>query len=392
MSVSRSTQSRINGAKSRGPKTAAGKARSALNALKHGRYGTNAIVLSNEDPAAFEDLVAAFVAVVRPLNTVEYNLARQLAGIDWRLTRVTAVESRIIDHELDLQVPSLEATGVTVADLTRLALAVQGVIDRSRLPDFLARRQTQLIRDRQTTLRTLHQLRQRRNQAAPADEIIPPTPLDPEASIPPNTPPPAPPVTPTPWEALIDTGWMTPGGVSSQPPNIARQASNQEARDEVSPLGSLPSGALPVARNQPGTNPTCRPKTPAPAPRLQARVQPMSCATTPARRTLPLRRALTPGNLGALTSQYRRCGQPHNQLRLRGRRQPELRHRRRRHATEKDQLFRLRRAPPANHDHAPNRAACHCAHQHRLCLRRPRQSGFGNRSGPQSGAVQLRPG
>ena len=276
MSVSRSTQSRINGAKSRGPKTAAGKARSSLNALKHGRYGTNAIVLSNEDPEAFEELVAAFVAVVRPLNLVEYHLARELAGIDWRLTRFTAVESRILDHELDLQLPSLEATGVTVAELTRVTLAMQGVIDRSRLPDFLARRQTQLIRDRQTTLRTLHQLRQRRTQASPADEIIPPTPFDPEASIPPYAPPPAPPVTPMPWETPMDTGCKTPWEVALQPPHTSRQVSNREVRDEVTPLDSLPSAVLPLARNQPGTNPTCRPKTRPPAPRLRGRVQAMS--------------------------------------------------------------------------------------------------------------------
>jgi hypothetical protein len=137
MSVSHSDQSRINGAKSRGPRTPQGKARSSLNALKHGHYATNAIILSNEDPEALEDLVTAFVQVIRPLNPVEYRLVRELAGIDWRLARLVAVDSRILDHELDIQLPSLSASGVAVADLTRVALAMQGVIERSRLPDFL---------------------------------------------------------------------------------------------------------------------------------------------------------------------------------------------------------------------------------------------------------------
>lgn len=87
MPISRSEQSRINGAKSRGPKTAEGKARSSLNAVKHGRYATNAVVLSNEDPNAFENLVARYVQRIQPADSIEYNLVRELASFDWRLAR-----------------------------------------------------------------------------------------------------------------------------------------------------------------------------------------------------------------------------------------------------------------------------------------------------------------
>ena len=180
MSVSRSEQSRINGAKSRGPKTLEGKARSSLNAVKSGRYATNAVVLSNEDPDAFECLVAQYRQRIQPADTVEYNLVRELASIDWRLTRVLAIDSRVLDHELGIQRPAILSSGRSVAELTRLYQAEQAVVDRSRLPDFLARREGQLIRARQATLRILRDLRKGFPLPDPASEIVPPVPFDPE--------------------------------------------------------------------------------------------------------------------------------------------------------------------------------------------------------------------
>jgi hypothetical protein len=48
--------SRRNGARSRGPKTAAGRARSAGNALKHGLCARRLTLLADEDAAEFRDL------------------------------------------------------------------------------------------------------------------------------------------------------------------------------------------------------------------------------------------------------------------------------------------------------------------------------------------------
>jgi hypothetical protein len=56
LSSARAEASRINGARSRGPKTPEGKARSSQNALKHGFRVQKHVVLPGEDAAAFQPL------------------------------------------------------------------------------------------------------------------------------------------------------------------------------------------------------------------------------------------------------------------------------------------------------------------------------------------------
>jgi hypothetical protein len=184
MPLSKSDQARINGAKSRGPKTREGKARSSLNALKHGRYATNAIVLKNEDPEAFEDLVANYAQIIQPANTVEYHLTRELAAINWLLTRIYAMDTRLLDHEMDMQTPALDSAGLTVQELTRLTAAGRSIVDRSQYPNYLARRAAQLVRARQSTLAFLKDLRKNFPLAESATEVVPPQPLNPELPTP----------------------------------------------------------------------------------------------------------------------------------------------------------------------------------------------------------------
>jgi hypothetical protein len=53
LAAARAAASRRNGAKSRGPKTAEGKARSSQNALKHGFRAQKFVVVGDEDPKEF---------------------------------------------------------------------------------------------------------------------------------------------------------------------------------------------------------------------------------------------------------------------------------------------------------------------------------------------------
>jgi hypothetical protein len=62
----RARASRINGAKSRGPRTAAGKARSSRNALKHGLCTHKILMFPKKDPWEFDALETALRAELAP--------------------------------------------------------------------------------------------------------------------------------------------------------------------------------------------------------------------------------------------------------------------------------------------------------------------------------------
>jgi hypothetical protein len=75
---------RINGARSRGPRTAAGKARSARNALRHGLCAIKHVVLPDEDAAAFAALEKALFEELAPAGALQTVLARQIVSAAWR--------------------------------------------------------------------------------------------------------------------------------------------------------------------------------------------------------------------------------------------------------------------------------------------------------------------
>jgi hypothetical protein len=60
-----------NGAKSKGPKTPAGKARSAQNALKHGMRAQKYLVLPDEDVAEFAGLEASLIEELAPVGALQ---------------------------------------------------------------------------------------------------------------------------------------------------------------------------------------------------------------------------------------------------------------------------------------------------------------------------------
>jgi hypothetical protein len=98
MSNARAEASRRNGAKSCGPKSAAGKARSSLNALKHGMRAQKNVVLPDEDAAGFGALEAAMVAELAPVGALQTVLARQVAVAAWRLARADRIEVELFEQ------------------------------------------------------------------------------------------------------------------------------------------------------------------------------------------------------------------------------------------------------------------------------------------------------
>jgi hypothetical protein len=79
VSNARAEASRRNGARSRGPKTPEGKARSARNALKHGLRSEKYAVLPDEDRAEFAALEAALADELAPQGVLHSVLVGRIA-------------------------------------------------------------------------------------------------------------------------------------------------------------------------------------------------------------------------------------------------------------------------------------------------------------------------
>jgi hypothetical protein len=95
----RARASRINGAKSRGPKTEAGKARSAGNALKHGFRSQRFVVLADEDASEFEAFAAALMDELAPRGALQEMLAGRIAAAAWRLLRSDRIEAELFEQQ-----------------------------------------------------------------------------------------------------------------------------------------------------------------------------------------------------------------------------------------------------------------------------------------------------
>jgi hypothetical protein len=96
-STIRSENSNRGARQSTGPRTAAGKRRSRMNAVKHGLLSRN-LILEGENRAEFENLHCALINDLRPHGTLQNLLVERLAIFFWRLRRVLAAETAIISR------------------------------------------------------------------------------------------------------------------------------------------------------------------------------------------------------------------------------------------------------------------------------------------------------
>jgi hypothetical protein len=97
VSNARAEASRKNGARSRGPETLEGKARSARNALKHGLRAQKHAVLPDEVVAAFKALEAALTEELAPESALQSILVGRIARAVWRLERAEQLEVELFE-------------------------------------------------------------------------------------------------------------------------------------------------------------------------------------------------------------------------------------------------------------------------------------------------------
>jgi hypothetical protein len=88
----RADQSRINGAKSHGPVTPEGKARSSQNSTKHG-FTARRVVLDNESVEIYELILDRYSTLLTAKDIVEYDLVQTMVDARWRIRRAQSMES-----------------------------------------------------------------------------------------------------------------------------------------------------------------------------------------------------------------------------------------------------------------------------------------------------------
>jgi hypothetical protein len=96
MSEAKRAANRANAKKSTGPRTDAGKQKSARNAVRHG-FCAKTICVHGEQSEHFNALVAEFVDEHRPVCSTEYALVYRLAVASWNLRRLAEAETALID-------------------------------------------------------------------------------------------------------------------------------------------------------------------------------------------------------------------------------------------------------------------------------------------------------
>jgi hypothetical protein len=95
-SAAKALANRQNSLHSTGPVTAAGKAVSSQNAMRHG-LTSKQIVLPGEDAEHYDELRQDLLRIYRPANAAEAVLVEEVAAASWRLMRVRRQETLILE-------------------------------------------------------------------------------------------------------------------------------------------------------------------------------------------------------------------------------------------------------------------------------------------------------
>ena len=173
---SKSETARANGAKSRGPITPEGKAKSSQNAIKHGLTATFT-VLPCESKEDFEAVVEAHRAHHQPATQLEEELVRSLAIARWRLARIAAIETNLFDNELSRAEVEIDEEFSEITGMGKLAHVFGKLADKSKSLFLLIRYENSLTRTCDRAFKHLLAVQKLRNEPKP--EPAPPSPQPP---------------------------------------------------------------------------------------------------------------------------------------------------------------------------------------------------------------------
>jgi hypothetical protein len=161
----KSETARINGAKSHGPVTPEGKARSSANSRRHGL--TASVLLESESDEHFRLLLSDFMHQFQPQTGVESDLVEVMAISRWRLRRLLGIETHLFDLEMIRRREEIDEdfTGMDPED--RLAFVFQKLSDTGNSLTLLLRYEGSINRSYDKALKQLLQLQSTRQNRPP---------------------------------------------------------------------------------------------------------------------------------------------------------------------------------------------------------------------------------
>ncbi len=150
----RKDSSRANGAKSRGPVTPEGLARSRVARLTHG-LTSDQLLIEGESEERFNALREEYLAEYQPQTRSRFDLVDQLVAARWRHNRVLALQTALIDRQITRQEPEIREEYEVCDGETRAAIAYQHLIDDGSALESLNRHETRLGAELRRTMKQL---------------------------------------------------------------------------------------------------------------------------------------------------------------------------------------------------------------------------------------------
>ena len=168
-SAAHQTANAANAQFSTGPRTPEGKAKSAMNATRHGLTG-RVVVLPSEDMNVYNAFCKELMADLAPETPLERQYAQTFCDTQWRLNRARSYEDSMLalghfEH----------ADSLGIEDPQALAALTAGKVFRENSKAFvnLSLYEQRLQRAQKEALRQLEELQTKRRTAKPAVEAAP---------------------------------------------------------------------------------------------------------------------------------------------------------------------------------------------------------------------------
>jgi len=161
ISEGRRAAARANGAKSDGPVTIEGKAKSALNAITHGLTAST-LVLTTESKEKYEALLAAYRERCNPDGPIENDLVEEIVAAKWQQRRVATMITVLIDVTMDRMEKEIRAEFENIDNAVRTALAFDKQAGQSATLALLNRYATRHARDYHRALKQLREIQSER--------------------------------------------------------------------------------------------------------------------------------------------------------------------------------------------------------------------------------------